>query len=997
MAGEAPGPSGQRIQQQPILVIPDVANNVKNNFSIQTGEEFSMKFLQDRVAATKVPIAPDMAQTREKKILFNYDQNGHIVYEGLTGILGLRRMDSECASDMSEYASARESVKELENGACNDKSIKCHSENDDAGHASRKAFGELKGDGTGLGPMAPPIYKSDSPHSNNYSGSGVSDGLSGKMKLLCSFGGKILPRPSDGKLRYVGGQTHIISIQKNITREELVKKTSGICNQLHTIKYQLPGEDLDALISVSSDEDLQNMIEEYNGLERHEGSPRLRIFLIPLGESDKTPSYEGNIIQQGSPDYQYVVAVNGVQDPIPGKNTGGQSLVSEACQLGPNSDCNPSFHRNSPNVPVQLEIKGGYNALHPAHFFNQLQYKSRSPDPSPPISPVPLQGGDLRSAHLQLNGDHSCHDSNDSSISFFTVQLPPENSDTNGADCKHPLQRMVPLMNHLHPYRQVDVSQPDQPSGGYFHKHNPVKEFVISVADQNDNDMDRVSCERSMHKERTFHSERPISCPEDPLGLFSGSCDSIDSHRGMPHAFSDSKLHENGGSSAYCSQEGMSPLSPFNFPKAQLSPLLNSSATQEKPLKLDQNVDLVCPRVQYKLVDVDSTGSQTRLDLLNSSICSEISGRNETIYMGTGGIDDKYQTAEEDLGNSGFITTKHLKENYSTLENMARFNEKHPLLCQDGKLCEERSPATGLECKKIFPNINSNLFPFGVDSSTQELQVSGHVLPASTAIEFQTFVDSLMERPQDCQLEKSPVMSLRTDGDEEDFVLTITVGGEQGKKIPETANSEVAGLYPSARVLSCDENSFSDLISGSSCVLASFEPPLLQPVASQREMGPQEPMLKRSADLCPSAYHDDSGLCSNMNTSDHTVIQNPTENTSVRREFSLLDADFVNYPDKEIKNLGFGGPVSEKSNVEDQSLERTQSPRRSHHKNYVELLIVEDVNETIHPCFQSSATAVPLIPDEISSNIFNILSPTATDGEGSINPEFESEARLLET
>lgn len=64
-------------------------------------------------------------------------------------------------------------------------------------------------------------------------GSGTSDGsFSGKMKFLCSFSGRIFPRPNDGKLRYVGGEMKIISIRKNINYIELMRKTSGICNQL---------------------------------------------------------------------------------------------------------------------------------------------------------------------------------------------------------------------------------------------------------------------------------------------------------------------------------------------------------------------------------------------------------------------------------------------------------------------------------------------------------------------------------------------------------------------------------------------------------------------------------------------------------------------------------------------------------------------------------------------------------------------------------------------
>ncbi|WZZ21443.1 hypothetical protein YC2023_122830 [Brassica napus] len=39
------------------------------------------------------------------------------------------------------------------------------------------------------------------------------------LKLLCSFGGRILQRPGDGKLRYIGRETHIISIRKHIQFE----------------------------------------------------------------------------------------------------------------------------------------------------------------------------------------------------------------------------------------------------------------------------------------------------------------------------------------------------------------------------------------------------------------------------------------------------------------------------------------------------------------------------------------------------------------------------------------------------------------------------------------------------------------------------------------------------------------------------------------------------------------------------------------------------------
>ncbi|XP_019239120.1 PREDICTED: uncharacterized protein LOC109219146 isoform X2 [Nicotiana attenuata] len=37
-----------------------------------------------------------------------------------------------------------------------------------------------------------------------------------KIKFLCSHGGKILPRPADGHLKYVGGETRVISVPRDI-------------------------------------------------------------------------------------------------------------------------------------------------------------------------------------------------------------------------------------------------------------------------------------------------------------------------------------------------------------------------------------------------------------------------------------------------------------------------------------------------------------------------------------------------------------------------------------------------------------------------------------------------------------------------------------------------------------------------------------------------------------------------------------------------------------
>ncbi|KAL4571924.1 hypothetical protein LXL04_018692 [Taraxacum kok-saghyz] len=279
MTTEIPCSSGQWLKQEPPhSVLKDgvlAGKTSKNNISIRTGEEFSMEFLQDRGIVNQV-------HNGHSNVLSNGNGNGnrHLGYEELSVMLGLQRVDSVCSSENT-------SVK---------------------GSLSRPNAPSA------IDPVPSLAHKPSD------------DSQSGKIKFICSSGGKILPRPSDGKLRYVGGETRIVSIQKNITWQELVKRTSEYCNQPHTIKYQLPGEDLDALISVSSNEDLQNMIEEYNGLGNLDGSQRLRIFLIPLSEIESSCSIESNGNQQQNPDYQYVVAVNGIVDHNPNSNVTQQLL-----------------------------------------------------------------------------------------------------------------------------------------------------------------------------------------------------------------------------------------------------------------------------------------------------------------------------------------------------------------------------------------------------------------------------------------------------------------------------------------------------------------------------------------------------------------------------------------------------------------------------------------------------------------------------------------------
>ncbi|KAM4115332.1 hypothetical protein ACJW30_04G141000 [Castanea mollissima] len=75
------------------------------------------------------------------------------------------------------------------------------------------------------------------------------------IKFLCSYGGKILPRYTDGALRYAGGLTRVLA---------LMVKLGEFCGSSVNLRCQLPTGDLETLISITSDEDLANVIEEYD-------------------------------------------------------------------------------------------------------------------------------------------------------------------------------------------------------------------------------------------------------------------------------------------------------------------------------------------------------------------------------------------------------------------------------------------------------------------------------------------------------------------------------------------------------------------------------------------------------------------------------------------------------------------------------------------------------------------------------------------------------------
>lgn len=103
------------------------------------------------------------------------------------------------------------------------------------------------------------------------------------VKLLYKFGGELSRSTDRGVLKYGGGETKIVGIRRDVSYSDFVQKMEGTCGKPVVVKYQLPDHDLDALISITSPDDLGHMMKEYERLDSRwlDGSAKLKVFLFP--------------------------------------------------------------------------------------------------------------------------------------------------------------------------------------------------------------------------------------------------------------------------------------------------------------------------------------------------------------------------------------------------------------------------------------------------------------------------------------------------------------------------------------------------------------------------------------------------------------------------------------------------------------------------------------------------------------------------------------------
>lgn len=190
---------------------------------------------------------------------------------------------------------------------------------------------------------------------------------------------------------------------------------AGISNL--TVKYQLPNEDLDALISVTTDEDVENMMEEYDRLSVNQNprSARLRLFLFDKGEDSRSSSISSILDGSSNREQWFLDALNGGVPP-PSASVGlerGRSEASSIVSEVPdylfgldNSDENPPREPKPKSRPILPENVSVSDPGSPAPVASS-PFSSSLSAPIPDLPPVrtkpdiPMPSTELKEATIE--------------------------------------------------------------------------------------------------------------------------------------------------------------------------------------------------------------------------------------------------------------------------------------------------------------------------------------------------------------------------------------------------------------------------------------------------------------------------------------------------------------------------------------------------------------------------------------------------------------------
>jgi hypothetical protein len=115
-----------------------------------------------------------------------------------------------------------------------------------------------------------------------------------RMKLTCSHGGRLVPSGSpDAAPRYVGGETRVLAFPRSASFRDLTARLSEMAGgvEVRSVRHRL-ADDEDVVVSVTCDEELAHMRDEYDRLRATRPAAGFRVFV------DTTPASASGIAHQ---------------------------------------------------------------------------------------------------------------------------------------------------------------------------------------------------------------------------------------------------------------------------------------------------------------------------------------------------------------------------------------------------------------------------------------------------------------------------------------------------------------------------------------------------------------------------------------------------------------------------------------------------------------------------------------------------------------------------
>ncbi|XVF71565.1 hypothetical protein PTKIN_Ptkin12aG0048300 [Pterospermum kingtungense] len=314
-----------------------------------------------------------------------------------------------------------------------------------------------------------------------------------KLRLMCSYGGHIIPRPQTKSLYYSGGENRITTIPTaNTATLTLSSLTTHLSNFLHLatpfiIKYQLPNHDLDSLISISTDDDLQIMLEEHIRISSTSATPsRIRLFLFPVVNSGGNPE-----LSHPKRESWFVDALRSAKVGLGGGESGDQaeSIVLETSSFGSTSSSLslsnlPPIKPSSDSIPsddcvvsavsiaqtgICQDLVYPVAAMESKVSSNLFESDKKTADPSSGIEmhkPVQASGFPVNLMDLPQQQTQFIHEG--------TNYVPQNMPGVQPVTSYYPVYHSMPQQQHIH-------YLPSQPYPLYYLPVTPTQSYNIPV------------------------------------------------------------------------------------------------------------------------------------------------------------------------------------------------------------------------------------------------------------------------------------------------------------------------------------------------------------------------------------------------------------------------------------------------------------------------------------------------------------------------------------